>query len=223
MALELPLPRYQVKRVRRDRTYLYEIAGEDCCYPGVTKILSATKPPEARQSLWRWQQSVGVDEARRITNKAASAGTRLHKQIAAHLSGEAVEIPADIGGYWESIWPVLAQVEEVLLVEGSVWHSDGFVGFPDALVIYGGQVCLCDWKTARKPKQRDWIEDYCLQIAAYRMAAHQVYAELGLRVNRGLVAIALDQQPAQLFELSGAEMDGYWSQFQKRLEQYQRG
>ncbi|PSN17544.1 hypothetical protein C7271_17165 [filamentous cyanobacterium CCP5] len=220
MVLNLTLPRYQVKRVRRNRTYLYEIEGEDCCYPGVTKILSATKPAEARQALWRWQQSVGVEAARQITNKASSAGTRLHKQIAAHLNGEAVDIPADISGYWDSILPVLDQVEAVLLVEGSVWHADGFVGFPDALIIYDDQVCLCDWKTARKPKQRDWIEDYFLQIAAYRVAAQQVYAELGLVVNRGLVAIALDDQPAQRFELSEPEMEDYWHQFQQRLTQY---
>lgn len=213
------LPRYQVRRVRRDRKMLYEVEGR--CYPGVTKILARTRSAEARAALWRWRQSVGTEAARQISGRASSAGTRLHKQIAAYLNEEKVTVPEDIAGYWTSIQPVLAQIEAVLLVEGAVWHSGGFVGFPDALVVYDGEVCLCDWKTARKPKRREWIGDYFLQIAAYRAAASQVYREFGLQVQRGLVAIALDAKPAQLFEMSITDLDLHWQNFQLRLNEYQ--
>lgn len=214
------LPHYSVKRVRQNRKQLYEIEGR--CYPGVTTVLSATKPWEDRQALQQWRQRVGVEEAQRISGRASSAGTRLHKQIAAYLNGKAVEIPIDLMGYWASIEPVLTQVEDVLLVEGVVWHSRGFVGFPDALVVLKGELHLCDWKTALRPKQADWIGDYFLQIAAYRAAATQVYEEFGLEVTRGLIAIALDHQPAQLFEASLEAMDNYWQQFQRRLREFER-
>lgn len=214
------LPRYGAKRVRCDRTTLYEVEGRR--YPGVTKILSATKPAADRQALWRWRQSVGFEAAKQISGKASSAGTRLHKQIAAYLNQQVVAIPDDIYGYWQSIEPTLEHIEEVLLVEGAVWHSAGFVGFPDALVVYQGEICLCDWKTARKPKRSEWIQDYFLQIAAYRAAASQVYEGFGLRVEQGLVAIALDQEPAQLFHVSMADMDLHWRNFQDRLHAYYR-
>nr|WP_275330867.1 PD-(D/E)XK nuclease family protein [Nodosilinea sp. TSF1-S3]MDF0364958.1 PD-(D/E)XK nuclease family protein [Nodosilinea sp. TSF1-S3] len=214
------LPRYAAKRVRRNGKMLYEVEGR--CYPGVTTVLSATKPPEARQALQRWRQRVGAEEARRIAGGASSAGTRLHRQIAAHLNGNPVEISADLAGYWASMQPLLAQVEEVLLVEGAVWHDAGFVGFPDALVVVNGALHLCDWKTALRPKQPQWLGDYFLQIAAYRAAAAQVYAEFGLQVQRGMVAIALADQPAQLFEVSLAEMDGHWRQFEQRLGEWER-
>ncbi|WOD39845.1 PD-(D/E)XK nuclease family protein [Nodosilinea sp. E11] len=213
------LPRYAAKRVRRDHKMLYEVEGR--CYPGVTTVLSATKPQEAREALQRWRQRVGVDEAQRISGNASSAGTRLHKQIAAHLNGKPVEISADLAGYWASIQSVLAQVEEVLLVEGAVWHRAGFVGFPDALVMIDGELYLCDWKTALRPKQPQWLEDYFLQIAAYRAAATQVYADFGLEVQKGLVAIALADQPAQRFEVSLAEMNDHWQQFQRRLREFE--
>jgi genome maintenance exonuclease 1 len=215
-----PLPRYVAKRVRRDRKMLYEIEGR--CYPGVTTVLSATKPQEAREALQRWRQRVGVEAAQQISGKASSAGTRLHKQIEAYLNGAAVEIPTDLAGYWESILPVLDQVDEVLLVEGAVWHSAGFVGIPDALVVVKGELHLCDWKTALRPKQPQWLGDYFLQIAAYREAAHQVYADFGLAVQKGLVAIALADQPAQLFEVSLDDMDGHWQQFERRLREFER-
>lgn len=213
------LPHYSAKRVRRNRKMLYEIEGH--CYPGVTSVLNATKPAEAREALQRWRQRVGHEEARRISGRASSAGTRLHKQIAAYLNDESIDIPAELAGYWASIEPVLAQVEEVLLVEGAVWHSAGFVGFPDALVVFDGEVHLCDWKTALRPKRKDWVEDYFLQVAAYAEAAAQVYAAWGLQVQQGLVAIALDHQPAQLFNLPLDDLTSHWHTFQRRLREYQ--
>jgi genome maintenance exonuclease 1 len=213
------LPHYSAKRVRRDRKMLYEIEGH--CYPGVTSVLNATKPAEAREALQRWRQRVGNEEARRISGQASSAGTRLHKQIAAYLNDDPIAIPPELVGYWTSIEPVLAQVEEVLLVEGAVWHSQGFVGFPDALVVFNGEAHLCDWKTALRPKRKDWVEDYFLQIAAYREAALQVYEAYGIEVTRGLIAVALDHQPAQLFNLSLQDLTHHWHNFQRRLQEYQ--
>lgn len=212
------LPHYSARRVRRGRKMLYDVEGH--CYPGVTSVLSATKPAEAREALRRWRQRVGNEEARRISGKAASAGTRLHKQIAAYLNDEPIEISAELAGYWASIEPVLSQVEDVLLVEGAVWHSEGFVGFPDALVVFNGEAHLCDWKTALRPKKADWVDDYFLQIAAYREAALQVYQEFGVEVTRGLIAIALDHQPAQLFNLSLQDLTEHWEKFQRRLREY---
>ncbi|MBD0336276.1 MAG: PD-(D/E)XK nuclease family protein [Cyanobacteria bacterium Co-bin13] len=213
------LVHYRAKRVKVDRRWYYEIEGHR--FPGVTTILSATKPQADREALRRWQQSVGVDVAKQITGRSASVGTRLHRQIAAYLKGDAVEIAPELADHWTSVAPLLGEIEEVLLVEGAVWHGLGFVGFPDALVVYRGELCLCDWKTARKPKQLDWIADYCFQVAAYRAAVNAVYSDLGLEVSRAMVAIALDDQPAQRFELSAEDLTSYWEGFQQRLRQFQ--
>lgn len=214
-----PLPHYRAKQVVVNRRRRYEVAGQH--YPGVTTILSATKPPADRAALAQWRQRVGVAEAQRIAGQASSVGTHLHQALAAHLRGEDSTLRDPVQPYWASMAPVLAQVESALLVEGAVWHSDGFVGFPDALVQYDGQLCLCDWKTARKPKQAAWIGDYFLQLAAYWRAAEQVYADQGIQVQRGLIAIALADVPAQTFWLTPADLDHYWTAFQRRLAQYQ--
>ncbi|ASC71544.1 hypothetical protein XM38_024960 [Halomicronema hongdechloris C2206] len=216
----MQLPHYQAQTVRQQRRRLYSIAGR--AYPGVTTILSATKPPEARVSLQKWRQAVGHETAHRITVQASSAGTRLHKYIAAHLRRETTALPNDLDDYWASIEPVLAETEEVLLVEGAVWHDQGFAGIPDALVRYRGQLCLCDWKTARRPKQPEWLQDYWLQVAAaYGAAVNQVYDDYGIRVEHALIAIALADQPAQTFWLTPQALEQYWQGFQQRLQQYQ--
>ncbi|MBE7380545.1 MAG: hypothetical protein F6J95_003925 [Leptolyngbya sp. SIO1E4] len=214
----MQLEHYHARTTRVNRRRFYEIAGHR--YPGVTTILSATKPPEARAALNQWRRRVGAQAAQEIAGKASSVGTRLHKQIAAFLKGDMVDIPADITGYWDSIEPLLANVDEALLVEAAVWHNAGYVGFPDALVVYNSKVYVCDWKTALKPKKAEWIGDYYLQVAAYTQAIEQVYAEQGIHVEGTLIAIALEQTPAQAFWLNRAEIEHHWTLFQRRLAEY---
>ena len=83
-----------------------------------------------------------------------------------------------------------------------------------------GHLCLCDWKTARKPKRPEWITDYYLQVAAYCQAVNHVYRDYGIEVKQALVAIALEDAPAQLFPLDLAELEHHWRGFQQRLRAY---
>ena len=130
----------------------------------MTTILSATKPWEAKQRLWRWRERIGSEEANRITTTASRAGTKIHKVIRSYLRQEDWSLPEGTQGFWASIEPVLKNIDRVLLVEGAVWHPLKFAGYPDALMMYDGQLLVCDWKTARRPKQAEWIEDYFMQV-----------------------------------------------------------
>jgi len=212
------LERYQARTVRVNRRRLYQINGHT--YPGVTTVLSATKPAAARKALYEWRQRVGAKTAQAISNQASSAGTRLHKRIADFLQGKSVEIPPDVTGYWESLRPILDEIETTWLVEGAVWHDAGYIGFPDALVTYQGALYVCDWKTALKPKQLDWIGDYCLQVSAYAQAIEQVYATSGIEIAGALIAIALADAPAQTFWLTPDDLTHHWHHFQTRLAEY---
>lgn len=212
------LPHYRAKQVSRQRRRHYEIEGH--CYPGVTSILSATKPYEDRQRLWNWQARVGQAQAQQITTKASRAGTRLHKAISAQLQAQPFELPQELEGFWQSVAPLLEKVDEAWLVEGAVWHPLAFAGYPDALMLYEQQLYLCDWKTARRPKKLAWIEDYCLQVAAYCEAVNWVYRDWDVRVEQAMIAIALEDSPAQTFILGPEDLSHYWLAFQKRLEQF---
>ncbi|MEA5462306.1 PD-(D/E)XK nuclease family protein [Leptothoe sp. PORK10 BA2] len=214
------LPHYKAKQVSVNRRRHYEVNGQRL--PGVTTILSATKPWEDKERLWRWRERVGTEEANRITAKSSRAGTKIHRVIKAYLRQEEWALPEGTAGFWASIEPVLQGIEEVLLVEGAVWHPLKFAGFPDALMVYDGQLVVCDWKTARHPKQVEWMGDYFLQVAAYCWAVNWVYRDHDIKVERAMVAIALEDTPAQLFTLTPDKLDQYWGQFQQRLRQYYR-
>ncbi|MEM6252108.1 MAG: PD-(D/E)XK nuclease family protein [Cyanobacteria bacterium P01_D01_bin.156] len=214
------LPHYKAKQVSVNRRRHYEVEGQR--FPGVTTILSATKPREAKERLWRWRERIGSEEANRITAKASRSGTRIHKVIKAYLRQEDWALPEGTEGFWTSIEPVLKEINQVLLVEGAVWHPLKFAGYPDALMVYDGQLLICDWKTARRPKQAEWIEDYFLQVAAYCWAVNWVYRDHDITVERAMVAIALEDHPAQLFKLEPDQLNQHWRQFQQRLHQYYR-
>ncbi|MEO0455446.1 MAG: hypothetical protein AAF152_02525 [Cyanobacteria bacterium P01_A01_bin.114] len=216
----IPLPHYKAKQVSVNRKRYFEIEGN--CYPGVTTILSATKPWEAKERLFRWRDRIGTEEANRITTTASRAGTKIHKVIKSYLRGDPWELPEGTERFWQSILPILNRIEETLLVEGAVWHPLKFAGYPDALIVYDGQLILCDWKTARRPKQPDWIEDYFLQVAAYSWAVNWVYRDCDIKVERAMVAIALEDSAAQTFILETDELNDHWRGFQKRLRQFYR-
>ncbi|MEO1404216.1 MAG: hypothetical protein AAFV72_23605 [Cyanobacteria bacterium J06635_1] len=212
------LHHYKAKQVSVNRKRYFEIEGN--CYPGVTTILSATKPWEDKERLFRWRDRIGTEAANRITTTASRAGTKIHKVIKAYLRGDPWDLPAGTEAFWQSILPILNRIDETLLVEGAVWHPLKFAGYPDALIIYEGQLILCDWKTARRPKQPDWIRDYFLQVAAYSWAVNWVYRDCDIRVERAMVAIALENADAQTFMLETDELNEHWRGFQQRLRQF---
>ena len=216
----LELPYYKAKQVSVNRKRHYEIEGH--CYPGITTILSATKPYEEKKRLWDWQDRIGKDTAREITTRSSRSGTRIHKVIKSYLKQEPYELPEGLDGFWNSIEPVLKEIDEVLLVEGAVWHPLKFAGYPDAVMRFEGDLCVCDWKTARRPKKVEWISDYCMQVAAYCYAVNWVYRDTGIKIERGVIAIALEDHPAQVFMLDADDLYFYWGNFQQRLKQFYR-
>ena len=45
----------------------------------------------------------------------------------------------------------------------------------DVVGIYDGKESIIDFKQTNKPKRREWIDDYFLQLAAYAMAHNFTY------------------------------------------------
>jgi hypothetical protein len=198
-------------------------------YPGVTTVLGATKSDKDKVGLERWKASVGEEEAARICKVATDRGTAMHTRIEHLLAPEQVteaELQAAMANdaandFFDSMAPVLADVSNSLLIEGTIWHPSGFAGSADALANYRGELTLLDWKTASKPKRKDWIDDYRCQAAAYCAGMNRVYQSQGLRVGRAAIAISLAGQPAQVFVMESEELCKYWKIFQARLAQYQ--
>ena len=207
-----------VKYVTVDRKRRLSFNGQ--AYPSVSTILAATKPEKDRLALQRWRKRVGVKQAQKISTDACRRGTSIHTAINYFLAGQ--DLPDDVPNnpYWHSIEPVLESVGEVHLIESAVYHTEyKYAGRFDCLGAWESELCVFDWKTASKPKKNEWIADYCLQLTAYTAAINHLYK---VQIDRAIIAIALQDQPAQIFRLNAEALSEYWQQFLIRLRLWEQ-
>lgn len=190
----------------------------DAVYPGVTTILSNTKPEADRAGLAAWRELVGEDEAKRILKASCDRGTIIHRLIEEKLQGNPVIPPAGVERFWASVEPVLNHISDVQLIEGVVWHSSGFAGSVDCVARWDGEMAIIDWKTSSSPKKPQWIKDYFQQTSAYRAAVNEVYDELN--INTSVVVVALEDRPAQVFKCEINDLDWHWDMFSLRVREF---
>ncbi len=215
------LPRLHAKSVRANGSQYYLDPKGDRL-PSVTTILNATKPQEQRDRLVNWRQRVGTDEANRISTTASRRGTQTHKYIQHYLQGEDTPCPEASRPYWESIKPVLQNIDNVRLLEGLVCHYDlSYAGIVDCVAAYKGIACVCEWKTADKPKGSvEHLFDYPLQLAAYLGAVNHYYQDYGVQLNHALIVVAISEMPAQVFWFDLAAITYYWQEWENRVAAY---
>lgn len=215
------LPRLHAKSVRENsKQFFVDDKGDR--FPSVTTILNHTKPQADRDRLANWRSRVGTDEANRISGTASRRGTQTHKQIQRYLLGEDTSCSDTSRPYWESIKPVLHNIDTVKLVEGSVFHYNmKYSGKVDCVASYQGIPCVCEWKTADKPKGSiERLYEHPLQLAAYLGAVNDYYQDYGVKLDHALLVVAIPEMPAEVFWFEPAAMELYWQQWQKRVAEY---
>jgi len=72
-----------------------------------------------------------------------------------------------------------------------------------------------DFKQSNKPKRREWIEDYFIQLAAYATAHNQVY---GTSIQSGTILMCTKDNYFQKFTVSGPEFQKYMWEWLKRVD-----
>ena len=70
---------------------------------------------------------------------------------------------------------IKGHLDEIWGSEVTVWYPDLFAGATDVVGVYDGKESIVDFKQTNKPKRREWIDDYFLQLAAYAMAHNFTY------------------------------------------------
>ncbi|BAY90016.1 MULTISPECIES: PD-(D/E)XK nuclease family protein [unclassified Tolypothrix] len=215
------LPKIDAKSLRESGKQYY-VDAQGNRLPSVTTILNATKPQADRDRLLNWKARVGTEEASRITTAASRRGTKTHKQIERYLLGENPVCSEASLPYWESIKPVLEKINTIRLVEGSVFHYDlKYSGKVDCIASYQGIPCVCEWKTADKPKGSiERLYEYPLQLAAYIGAANKYYGDFGIEINHALLVVAIPEMVAEVFWLESDTIKSYWQQWEARVSEY---
>ena len=199
----------------------YEINGNEKL-PSVTTILSATQPIEKRESLQKWRDRVGEDEATRIVDSAGARGTAMHKILEKYILEEGYLDLTNVGKEAHNmaiqvIQQGLCNVSEYYGSEATLYYPGLYAGQTDLIGLHKSDLAVIDFKQTNKPKKREWIEDYCVQLAAYTMAHNYVY-QTG--ISKGVIMMCSKDNFYQEFIIQGLEMKKYMHMFLKRVDQY---
>ena len=207
-------------RSTTDGLRTYDVGKEKL--PSVTTILSATQSTEKKESIARWQAKVGMEQATRIKEQAAARGTDMHTYLEKHILGE---------GYLD-LRPegrIAKQMSDTIIAKGfndlqEIWGSEVVVYYPglyagatDLAGIYDYEDSIIDFKQSNKPKRREWIDDYFMQLGAYAMAHNHVHRS---EITQGVILMCTPDNYFQKFQIKGKEFIKYQHRFPERVDKY---
>lgn len=137
-------------------------------YLSVTTVFSVQPEPE----ILEWRLRVGAEEAERIGKRAAARGTYIHEQAERLLkslpaSNDRLKLMA-YGDMWNTFKPVVEQIGDVFAMEAPL-YSDYLktAGTVDCVGMWNGKLSIIDFKTSKRVKSADDIQNYWMQCAAY--------------------------------------------------------
>jgi genome maintenance exonuclease 1 len=203
--------------------------------PSVTTILDRTKPKEKQEALANWRKSVGEKRAQEITTEAAGRGTRMHKFLEDYVKNDRVMPDPGSNPFSRQAHNMAQQIvehglknaDEIWGIEVPLYVPGLYAGTTDACGVYHGQPSILDYKQTNKPKKKEWIEDYFLQLCAYAAAHNEVH---GTDIKQGAILMAVapkeiepgifEQAEFQTWTLSGNEWTIWMDRWFDRVEQY---
>ena len=199
----------------------YDIGQEKL--PSVTTILQATQSAEKKKILEDWKNRVGADNAENIKNEAANRGSIMHRIIEGHLLGQRHADLSDQGILAGTMAQTIidegleGSMNEIWGTEITLYYPKLYAGASDLAGIYEGRESIMDFKQSNRPKQKSWITDYFLQLAAYATAHNQVH---GTSINSGTILMCTKDNYFQKFTVQGADFQRFMWDWLRRVDLY---
>ncbi len=211
--------------------------------PSVTTIISETSD---KTGLLEWQKRVGEAEAARVSKFSANRGTFMHSLHEHYLNckfienisnplqesmkralnecntltREEIECGKDLFLNFHNNSNFYEDIGEIIFQEVPVWSlkGGGYAGRLDLSIRSLSKIPkIIDFKTAKKPKKREWIEGYFKQISAYSIAMYERY---GIFPEQCEIWISCETGDVQTFIVTKEEIKYWFSEFHKCVVKY---
>ena len=186
----------ELETITEDKKRFY-LTPEGNKYPSVTTVCSLA----TIDSIKKWRKRVGNEQANKISSKASSRGTKVHKLVEDYVNNKELDfenvLPVNLFMF-KQIKPILdTYLENVYAIECPL-YSDYLetAGRVDCIGTFKGKPAIIDFKTANKRKQRSWIHNYFMQEAAYAVMFEE---RTKIPISRIVTVIAVEQDEPQLF------------------------
>ena len=206
-----------LERVEENDMRFYKDSNNDLV-PSVTTVLDATGD---KSGITQWRRKVGPAQADAIVQESTLIGSAVHEAIENYLLGNSWnKFTDDRNGFLAKsisskfISSCLNGIDEVWGLESGLILDGLYAGTADCIGVYKGLPAIIDFKTAKKLKRKDWIEDYFLQCSAYANA-HNVMFETSIN---DLVILMVDRDLLfKEFHIKKDEFSLYTDKWKKRL------
>lgn len=185
-------------------------------YPSMTTMLDKST---SKKFLEDWKERVGEKQAERIRVQSAKRGDIIHNLIENYLYGNEIDTSDLFEAYAEMFWSMTPLLDHIKPVGLEVpIYSDLFklAGRIDCIGYYKGQLAIIDFKTAGKPKKKEYITDYFLQATGYSYMLEEL---LGIRAEKLVIIVGVHDDDAQVFE---ADRKEYRNRFKLRVMKFRR-
>lgn len=162
--------------------------------PSVTTVIGAKK----KEAIMKWRKRVGEEEANKISRKATSRGTNVHTLCERYLNNEELGmIMPDAKEMFLPLKPLLNRINNIHYQECALWSVQlGLAGRVDCIGEFDGVLSVIDFKTSKKVKKKEDIEDYFAQCVAYAC----MYEELiGVGIEQIVIIMAVEGSEPLLF------------------------
>lgn len=195
----------------------YYVTPDGNKYPSVTTVTGQA----SAKSIARWRKRVGEEEANRVSKKATTAGTKVHKLCEDYVNNEEMlyeDVSPENLFMFKQIKPILdIYLEEVWAVECPL-YSDYLrvAGQCDCVGIFQGKPAIIDFKTASKRKRRSWITNYFMQESAYAVMFEEM---TGKPIVNLVTIIAVANDEPQLFIEQRDDHIGYFQQWRQTYKE----
>ena len=195
--LDVELPKLERETI--DGVRYYSIPKES----QVLKLVSITSVTSHfnREIFVKWRKRVGEDEAQKITKAATSRGTDMHSLVENYLYNKTLPSVPPLPDFLFKIAKAeLNKINNIHCLEGPLYSLQlGVAGTTDCIAEYDGKLAVIDFKTSKKPKPREWIENYFVQAMFYGMAYYEM---TGTPIKKLVIIMACEDGESVVYEES---------------------
>ena len=212
----------KAKLIEKDGKHYYETP-QGHIYPSATTMLSDTMPDKKKRKLQEWQDRVGKKEADETSKRTTDIGILLHNMAEAYLNNFKTNLETNLESeiisiaenHFKQLLPFLNKIGIVWETEIPLYHKDLMLsGTSDCIREYDGVPSIIDFKTSKKEKYEEWIEDYFLQATLYSM----MYFHLtGIKISQIVILISGEDGTATNFV---KKIDDYVDPLFQRISQF---
>jgi len=203
-------------RVEKDGKRYY-LTPDGNHYPSITSILSQ----QENLGLEAWKERVGEKEAKRISKESARIGTAVHQLAEYYLSNIQVKLDKEekiIIDTFNRLRFLLGNINNIVGLEIPLF-SDliRVAGTCDCIAEYNGKLSIIDFKTSRRPKKEDWVDDYYMQTFAYKLMFEEM---TGIEIQQVVILIAsVESFDVQVFKKPAKDADEWLEKLVKIMKQ----